>query len=120
MKYKLNDIVEVLVTGIEPYGVFVLLDDNYTKGLLHISEISNEYVVDIRDYVNDDTKIKVKIIDILANNRVRVSLKALNPTSVRRRRVLQRNPSEGFVIGFSSLEEHLKEWIKRLEEEYEC
>ncbi len=119
MKYKINDIVLVKVTGIEPYGVFVLLADNNTKGLLHISEISNEYVMDISDYVSEGSHIKVKIIDILDDGRVRVSLKALNPFSVRKRRLLQKNPNEDFKIGFSSLKKQLDLWIKRLEEEDE-
>lgn len=117
MKYKINDIVSVKVTGIEPYGVFVLLDNNI-KGLLHISEISHDYVADISDIVKVNSIIKVKIIDILEDNRVRVSLKALQKKP-RRRRFLKTNPNDNFSIGFDSLEKQLNIWIEKLEEEYE-
>lgn len=76
MQYKINEIVEVVVTGIQPYGVFIKLDDK-TNGLLHISEISSGFVADINEWVNVNSLIKVKIIDIIDNTKVRVSLKAL-------------------------------------------
>ena len=37
---KVNDIIKVVVTGIQKYGAFVLIDDKY-DGLIHISEISS-------------------------------------------------------------------------------
>ena len=37
---KVNDVIEVTVTGIQKYGVFVLINDKY-DGLIHISEISS-------------------------------------------------------------------------------
>ena len=48
---KINDIIEVTVTGIQKYGAFVLINNKY-DGLIHISEISSGYVKNINDYVN--------------------------------------------------------------------
>ena len=48
---KINDIIEVTVTGIQKYGAFVLINDKY-DGLIHISEISSGYVKNINDYIN--------------------------------------------------------------------
>ena len=45
---KINDIIEVTVTGIQKYGAFVLINDKY-DGLIHISEISSGYVKNIND-----------------------------------------------------------------------
>lgn len=117
MKYKINDILDVTVTGIEPYGAFVRLEDG-TKGLLHISEISYDYVVDINDYVKNNTLIKVKLIDIIDNEKVRVSLKALSEKGSRRKRYPY-NKANDFKVGFTSLEKQLPEWIRKLEEYYE-
>ena len=39
-RYKIGDIVSCVVSGIEPYGIFVVVDKKYS-GLIHISEISN-------------------------------------------------------------------------------
>ena len=41
--YKIGDIVDGKVTGIEDYGIFVVMDDE-TIGLIHISEVSHFYV----------------------------------------------------------------------------
>ena len=43
MKYQSGQVVQGIVTGIKPYGAFVKIDDN-TDGLIHISEISDNYV----------------------------------------------------------------------------
>ena len=48
-QYKIGDIVQGCVTGIEKYGVFVNLDEYYT-GLIHISEVSDLYVRNVNDY----------------------------------------------------------------------
>ena len=42
MDYKIDEVVRGRVTGIESYGIFLLIDDNST-GLIHISEISDGY-----------------------------------------------------------------------------
>lgn len=117
MGYKINDIVNVTVTGIEPYGAFVMFNDD-AKGLLHISEISHDYVVDIHDYVNKNETLTVKIIDILDDGKIRVSLKALKKQSSRKKRNVSHNKTFNFTIGFSKLKEQLDIWLQELEEEY--
>ena len=60
-KYRKEQIVEGVVTGIEDYGIFVNIDNEYT-GLIHISEISDDFVRNINDYVNKgDILINCKI-----------------------------------------------------------
>ena len=39
MRYRIGMIIEGRITGIQPYGAFVSLD-NRTQGLIHISELS--------------------------------------------------------------------------------
>ncbi|NLD79210.1 MAG: S1 RNA-binding domain-containing protein, partial [Mollicutes bacterium] len=46
--YKVDKIVKGNVSGIEKYGIFINLENFYT-GLIHISEISNDYIKDIND-----------------------------------------------------------------------
>jgi len=76
-KYYPGNIVEGKVVGIKPYGVFITLDEE-TVGLLHISEISDEYVDDINKFVKIGDVLKTKILDIDYNeNRAKLSLKAL-------------------------------------------
>ena len=61
-KYKNGEIVTGCVTGIEKYGIFVSLDDYYS-GLIHISEISDNFVRNIGDYVKIGETIKARVID---------------------------------------------------------
>ncbi len=60
---EVGSIVKGKVTGIQPYGVFVELDEE-TQGLVHISEISHEFVKNIKDYVNVGDEIIVKVLSI--------------------------------------------------------
>ena len=59
---KRGDIIDVKITGIQPYGAFALLPDNST-GLIHISEISDKFVKSIASYVHINDIVKVKVID---------------------------------------------------------
>ena len=59
--YK-GEIVNGCVTGIEKYGIFVSLDEYYS-GLIHISEISDDFVKDINSVVNIGETIKVRVLD---------------------------------------------------------
>ncbi|MBQ1342265.1 MAG: S1 RNA-binding domain-containing protein, partial [Erysipelotrichaceae bacterium] len=43
MNYRIGQVVQGTVTGIKPYGAFVKVDDRY-DGMIHISEISSDFV----------------------------------------------------------------------------
>ena len=77
-KVKRGDIVDVKITGIQPYGAFASLPDNST-GLIHISEISDKFVKSIDSFVKVGEFIKVKIIDFDdETNHAKLSLKAID------------------------------------------
>lgn len=63
-KFIEGSIVEGIVTRIKKYGVFLSFDNNYV-GLLHISEISSNFVNDINSYfsLGDTITVKIKSID---------------------------------------------------------
>ena len=60
---KVDDIVKGEVTGIESYGIFVKLEDDYS-GLVHISEMSDRFVKDVNSYVKIGEEIHVEIKQI--------------------------------------------------------
>lgn len=62
-KYKKGRVVKGTVSGIEPYGAFILFDEYYS-GLIHISEISHGFVKDIHDFLNIGDVIYTEILDI--------------------------------------------------------
>ena len=77
-KIKRGDIIDVKITGIQPYGAFASLPDNST-GLIHISEISDKFVKSIDSFVKVGESIKVKVIDFdQETNNAKLSLKSID------------------------------------------
>lgn len=74
MSLEKGSIVEGKVTGVMPFGAFVSLPDN-KSGLVHISEITKEYVKDINDYIKQGDEVKVKILDIDKNGKINLSIR---------------------------------------------
>mgnify|MGYP003586258272 CR=1 FL=1 len=77
MSVEVGSIVEGVVTGITNFGAFVDLGNNKT-GLIHISEVSDVYVKDIREFLKEGDKVTAKVIT-LDNGKVGLSLKQLIP-----------------------------------------
>ena len=64
------------VRSIKDFGAFVEILPG-TDGLLHISEVANHRVEDMREYVTEGQALVVKVVKIEAPNRIRLSLKAI-------------------------------------------
>lgn len=103
--YTVGSIVKGEVTGIEPYGIFVKVDE--CNGLIHISEIANNYISNITKYVNVGEKIYAKVIEVdEENNRLKLSIKGLNYKEFYENRKVKES-----VRGFSPLQENLEKWM---------
>lgn len=122
-KVKVGDIVECVVTGVQSYGAFVLID-NRINGLIHISEISKGYVRNIEDFVRVGETIFVKILEIDEENlRAKVSLKEIREVNKRERymrlpRFKQRINIKKYSCGtlFERLNSQIEETYKLLED----
>ncbi|MDD2592431.1 MAG: CvfD/Ygs/GSP13 family RNA-binding post-transcriptional regulator [Erysipelotrichaceae bacterium] len=115
-KLTIGMIVEGKISGIQPYGAFVMIDENRT-GLIHISEISHGFVKDINDFVNVNDRIKAKIIDVDDKNaQISLSLKALN-SKVRKENIKHHRKPLVMKIGFKTIEEQLPIWIEETTKE---
>lgn len=80
MDLKVGVILEGTVSGIANFGAFVTLE-NGQKGLVHISEIANSYVENVRDHLSEGMKIKVKVLELGPGGKINLSIKkALAPT----------------------------------------
>lgn len=107
-KYKVGNVITGSVTGIENYGVFVNLDDYY-NGLIHISEISDDFVKNIGDYVELGETIKAKVIEVDEDLcHVKLSIKNFNYKISKRRRT----PINEVGSGFGILKDNLDRWIE--------
>ena len=118
MQLKIGQIVEGVVTGIQPYGAFVLIDDK-TSGLIHISEISDGYVKDVKNFVNVNDRVTVKVIDIdESSSHARLSLKALQNSTLRKEKNRQRKAYlPPMRIGFKSIADAMPQWIDEAKKE---
>lgn len=82
MLVEVGKVVEGKVSGITNFGAFVQLPDGKT-GLVHISEIAEEYVKDINAHLKENQQVKVKVISVDNNGKISLSIKkALTPRPV--------------------------------------
>ena len=79
------DIVEGKVTGIKPFGAFVSLPEGKT-GLVHISEVSYEFVQDLSAVLSDGQTVSVKVLSIAPDGKIALSIKRLLPPPPRQPR----------------------------------
>ena len=61
MEFTVGTILEGKVKSITNFGAFIALPENKT-GLVHISEVANAYVSDIRQHLTEGQDVKVVII----------------------------------------------------------
>lgn len=112
-RVKTGDIIDVTITGIQPYGAFASLPD-HTSGLIHISEISDKFVRSVESFVHVGEVIRVKVIDIdEESHQAKLSLKAVHTAKRKYKRAYknQREKIQETPSGFNPLKEKLPEWI---------
>lgn len=116
-KYEVGAIVTGKVTGIQPYGAFVALDEE-TQGLIHISEITHGYVRNIEDYLKVGDEVQAKIVAIDEEDG-KISLSMREMESAKTDRKMPRRYGniklDDSSTGFNTLKEKLKEWIAQSE-----
>lgn len=88
MSFEKGDIVEGKITGITNFGAFVALPEG-KNGLIHISEVSRDYVEQVSDYLKVDQEVKVKVISI-ENNKISLSIKQLEAEKPREKKAFSK------------------------------
>lgn len=76
-------VYEGIVRGVKDFGAFVEILPN-TQGLLHISQISKERINQVSDVLKEGDKVKVKVLNLEAGGRIRLSAKAVKSSDVAR------------------------------------
>lgn len=74
MQIEVGQIIEGKVTGITNFGVFVDLGEG-KSGLVHISEIAQTYVSDVKEFVKVDDVVKMKVLSISEDGKISLSIK---------------------------------------------
>ncbi len=98
---KIGDVVTGTVTGLQDYGVFVKVGDY--DGLIHISELSDKFVRDVRDYLTVGDIIDLKVLEVDEHyKKLKLSYKAIKDRRINRK----------YMIGFKSIEKKLPKWVE--------
>lgn len=74
MSIEVGNILPGKVTGITNFGAFVDLGNRKT-GLVHISEVSNSYIKDIKDVLTVGDEVQVKVMEIAGDGKVSLSIR---------------------------------------------
>lgn len=107
MAVAIGSVVEGVVTGITNFGAFIELPDK-TTGLVHISEVADAYVKDVKDYLKEQDRVKVKVINVDEKGKIGLSIKQANPN--------YRNQARERRVPGVSFEEKLSKFLKESEE----
>ena len=104
-----GNFVTVEVTNIADFGVFVRCASG-EEGLIHISEVANEFVTNINKYVKLGEKISVKVLGRNKKRKLEFSIK----------KVVDAKPKKALFIRSSSenkeFEDVLTKFLKRSDE----
>ncbi|PAB57630.1 S1 RNA-binding domain-containing protein [Anaeromicrobium sediminis] len=78
MPVEIGKVVEGTVTSITSFGAFIQLSEGKT-GLCHISEVADGYVKDIASHLQENQKVKVKIIGLDEKGKISLSIRKAMP-----------------------------------------
>lgn len=81
MEPEIGSVLEGTVTTITKFGAFVALEGG-KSGLVHISEIANTYVNEVRDFLQEGQTVKVKVLSA-ENGKINLSIKKALPPEPR-------------------------------------
>ena len=94
MELTVGAVLEGKVKTITNFGAFVTLGDNKT-GMVHISEVANTFVSDIRQHLTEGQDVKVMVIGT-ENGKINLSIKRLEPKPQREGGNFQRRDGGNF------------------------
>ncbi|MDK9864933.1 MULTISPECIES: S1 domain-containing post-transcriptional regulator Ygs [Staphylococcus] len=114
--YTVGQHIKVRVTGIQPYGAFVETPDN-AEGLIHISEIMDDYVHNLKKFLSEGQIVRAKVISIDDEGKLNLSLKDndyfKNYERKKEKQSVLDEIKETEKYGFQTIKERLPVWIKQ-------
>lgn len=119
MAIEIGSTVKGAVLKVADYGAIVRLPEGST-GLVHISEIANTYVRDIRDFISEGDEVNVKVLRLGPKGRFELSIKqcGLDPlTAQHAKNHTYGSPQAPVAAGVGiSFEDRLSKFMKDSEE----
>ena len=74
----IGTVVEGKIVKLLKYGVIVELPEG-ESGLVHISEIDNNFIQDVSDYFRENDQVEVKVIGVDDKGRMQLSVRQAQP-----------------------------------------
>lgn len=120
MSIEVGSKLEGKVTGITNFGAFVELPSGST-GLVHISEVADNYVKDINDHLKVGDMVEVKVMNVGADGKIGLSIRKAKPESEQRPQRPSRpaRPRQGSKPSFErpeNFEQKMAKFMKDSEE----
>ncbi len=112
MAVEVGSIVEGVVTGITQFGAFVELPGGQT-GLVHISEVSDTFVRDVKEFLKEQDRVRVRVMSFDPKGRIGLSIKRADPAWSEAPR---RAPRSGHRRPPAAFEDKLAQFIKDSDE----
>ncbi|GKS80861.1 polyribonucleotide nucleotidyltransferase [Ligilactobacillus pabuli] len=117
--YRIGQVITGQVTGIQPYGAFVALDEQ-TQGLIHISECHHGFVDDVNKFLKVGEEVTVMVIDIdLYTGKISLSIRCLEKpfdfSQPRKRARFQHKKywtDCSVSTGFKPISQRLDQWVE--------
>ncbi len=99
MTLKAGTILEGTIINITNFGAFVDVDGK--TGLVHISEVADTFVKDIKDYLKEQDKVKVKVLSVDEGGKISLSIKQAS--------VPQKHLNQWILTGIKALNQNKME-----------
>lgn len=81
MSIEVGNKLKGKVTGIKKFGAFVELPEG-KSGLVHISEVADNYVENVEDHLSVGDEVEVKVLSIADDGKISLSIKKLKTALV--------------------------------------
>lgn len=102
--FKVGDVVQAEVIKIHSFGAIVKLPNN-SRGLIHISQVADDYVENVGDYLKKGDKVTARIKKMGSDGKIDLTLKK------RRKVLMPAYKTKGFKT--SPFQEKIDEFLKK-------
>ena len=106
----IGKIVDGEVTNVTNFGAFVRMAESQEEGLVHISEVANEFITDIDKFVKVGDKVQVKVMSRNSKGKLELSIKRTKEKEEKPSLFINKKTKD------TSFEDKMSQFLKRSEE----
>ena len=112
-KHQVGEIIEGTIIKIHNFGAMMIFLDG-SRGLLHISEVANTFIRNIKKYLKIGKTYQVKIIDIEEDGFLKLSMAQISEQEKEEYHSLiaKKVTIDEERVDFTALKNKINEWIK--------